>query len=117
MIIHIGVTTDPQRIVFYSGLIESLFFLTAFCTCAFSLFILFASHCSLHLKFRIPYEPIALFWGRLSDRIGRRPVILIGIVGIIISAIGIGLSETLVAMIVARCINSLHNSTEPAIRR
>ena len=67
--------------------------------------------------FGFRYESTALFWGRLSDRIGRRPVLLVGVVGIIVSAIAFGLSETFAAMIVARCINGLLNGNAPVIRR
>ena len=41
-----------------------------------------------------------LQWGRLSDRIGRKPVILIGLLGTTISMLAFGLSRTFASLIV-----------------
>ena len=41
-----------------------------------------------------------LQWSRLSDRIGRKPVILIGLFGTTLSMLAFGLSRTFWALIV-----------------
>ncbi|KAJ2741486.1 hypothetical protein GGI20_005157 [Coemansia sp. BCRC 34301] len=43
-----------------------------------------------------------MYWGRLSDRIGRRPVLLISLVGIITVSILFGLSKTFAMAVVLR---------------
>ena len=44
----------------------------------------------------------APFWGRLSDRIGRRPVILIGLFGSFLSYLLFGMAHSLVVLFAAR---------------
>ncbi|KAI5837472.1 major facilitator superfamily domain-containing protein [Morchella snyderi] len=39
------------------------------------------------------------FWGRMSDRIGRKPCVLIGLAGITISTLGFGFSESMGAAV------------------
>ncbi|KAF8530544.1 MFS general substrate transporter [Hysterangium stoloniferum] len=78
MILEIGVVTDPERVGFYSGLIESCYAATGLLT------ILPASY--------------------LSDKIGRKPVILGGTLGLALSIGLFGLSKSFVAMILSRCI-------------
>ncbi|KAH7884692.1 MFS general substrate transporter [Phlebopus sp. FC_14] len=81
---ELGITGgDDRRIGYYAGLIESLFFLTQAAT--------------------------VLQWSRLSDYIGRKPVILIGLLGLSISNIAFGLSRTLETLIISRCIAGLLN--------
>ena len=43
-------------------------------------------------------------WGRLSDRIGRRPVILIGLLGAAVSTIAFGLSRNLWTLLLSRTL-------------
>jgi len=50
-------------------------------------------------------EALTIFqWGSLSDRIGRKPVILIGLGGIVISTLLFGLSTTFWALVASRCL-------------
>ena len=44
-----------------------------------------------------------LQWGRASDRIGRKPVLLGGLLGLTLSMIGFGLSRQFWALVLARC--------------
>jgi len=44
-----------------------------------------------------------LQWGRASDRIGRKPVLLGGLLGITLSMIGFGLSRQFWSAVLARC--------------
>ncbi|ORX95889.1 MFS general substrate transporter [Basidiobolus meristosporus CBS 931.73] len=50
-----------------------------------------------------------LFWGVISDRIGRRPVILIGMLGNFVGCILLGLSKSYSFAIFARCVSGLLN--------
>ena len=49
-------------------------------------------------------------WGRLSDRIGRRPLILIGIVGYVIGQVLFGLSTSLWLLYAARILGGILSS-------
>ncbi|KAG9315287.1 MFS general substrate transporter [Chiua virens] len=81
---ELGITGgDDRKIGYYAGLIESLFFVT---------------------------QALASWqWSRLSDFIGRRPVILIGLLGLSVSNLAFGLSRTLPMLIISRCIAGLLN--------
>ncbi|PPQ80156.1 hypothetical protein CVT25_001449 [Psilocybe cyanescens] len=74
---------DERRIGYYAGLIESLFFLT---------------------------EAITVFqWSRVSDRIGRKPVLVLGMMGTILSMLFFGLSRTFATLVISRCLCGLLN--------
>jgi MFS transporter, DHA1 family, tetracycline resistance protein len=49
----------------------------------------------------------APWWGRLSDRVGRRPVLLVGIAGAALSYLACGLAGSLAWLFVARAANGL----------
>ena len=46
----------------------------------------------------------APFWGRLSDRIGRRPVLLFSLAGAILAYLWLGVAEELWALFAARAV-------------
>jgi len=46
-------------------------------------------------------------WGSISDRIGRKPVLLIGLLGTVISYILMGLADTVVLLFVARFLSGI----------
>lgn len=50
-----------------------------------------------------------LQWGRLSDRIGRRPVLLMGLIGLTTSMVCFGLSKTFAMILVSRSIAGVLN--------
>ena len=50
-----------------------------------------------------------LQWGRASDRIGRKPVLLGGLLGLTLSMIGFGLSRQYWAVILSRCAEGALN--------
>ncbi|KIK24939.1 hypothetical protein PISMIDRAFT_677717 [Pisolithus microcarpus 441] len=74
-------TDDPSRIGFYSGLVESTFALSQLC--------------SIYL------------WAKLSDKIGRKPVILTGTLGTATTTLAFGLSTSLTGILSARCLGGL----------
>jgi MFS transporter, DHA1 family, tetracycline resistance protein len=53
----------------------------------------------------------APLWGRLSDSVGRRPVILITLAGSCISAFMIGIAHTILLLFVARIINGISGAS------
>ncbi|KAH7910512.1 major facilitator superfamily domain-containing protein [Hygrophoropsis aurantiaca] len=74
---------DEKKVGYYAGLIESLFFTAQALT--------------------------VLRWSRLSDVIGRKPVILIGLFGLCISNVAFGLSRTFWTLIISRSVAGLLN--------
>ncbi|EGF99297.1 uncharacterized protein MELLADRAFT_94767 [Melampsora larici-populina 98AG31] len=83
MLEEMKVSPDPKQIGYYAGVIESLFAVAQLCT--------------------------AMFWGRLSDRVGRKPVMLIGLFGMAISVIAFGLQKTYLGLIISRFIAGMMN--------
>ncbi|PCH38263.1 MFS general substrate transporter [Wolfiporia cocos MD-104 SS10] len=78
MMERLHLTNDPSKIGFYSGLVESSFAIS-------QLFTIY-------------------HWARISDRIGRKPVVLAGIFGIGLSTILLGLAHSLGVVLLARSI-------------
>ncbi|TCD61847.1 hypothetical protein EIP91_007837 [Steccherinum ochraceum] len=74
---------DERKVGYYAGLIQSLFFATE------ALFV--------------------LQWSMLSDRIGRKPVLLTGMAGLCISMICFGLSKTFMGLVISRCLVGMLN--------
>ncbi|KAF8840923.1 MFS general substrate transporter [Paxillus ammoniavirescens] len=69
---------DTRKVGYYAGLIESLFFVTEALT--------------------------VLHWSRISDRVGRKPVLLLGTSGLCLSMLCFGLSRTFWGLVLSRCI-------------
>ncbi|KAJ8692199.1 hypothetical protein PTI98_009534 [Pleurotus ostreatus] len=74
---------DETKTGYYAGAIESVFFVAECLT--------------------------VVYWGRLSDRIGRKPVMLIGLVGLAISMITFGLSKSYWVLFLSRFIQGMSN--------
>ncbi|EIM90192.1 MFS general substrate transporter [Stereum hirsutum FP-91666 SS1] len=89
MLAGMHVTDDPSRIGFYSGVVESAFAVAQLCSI---------------------YQ-----WARLSDVIGRKPVILAGILGMSIASLFFGLSKSLAGVILARCLAGLASGNAAVI--
>ncbi|KIP09075.1 hypothetical protein PHLGIDRAFT_103288 [Phlebiopsis gigantea 11061_1 CR5-6] len=81
MIGHLHLNGDPSKTGLYSGIVESCFAIAQLMTI---------------------YQ-----WARWSDKIGRKPVILMGITGIAVSTVFMGLSKSLFGVIFARSLAGL----------
>ncbi|OJT01793.1 hypothetical protein TRAPUB_7849 [Trametes pubescens] len=79
-----GITSgDERKTGYFAGLIESCFYaVEAVCV---------------------------LQWGRASDRIGRKPVLLGGLLGLTLSMLGFGVSRTYWALVLSRCAEGALN--------
>lgn len=51
-----------------------------------------------------------LYWSRLSDHIGRKPVLLVGLMGLSVSNLCFGLSRTFWTLVASRCIAGALNA-------
>lgn len=91
MLEDLEVTPDPTRIGYYAGVIESLFALSQLCT--------------------------VFLWGRLSDRIGRKPVLLTGLSGLTVGITAFGLQKSFIGLIVCRCFAGFMNGAFRSIVR
>ena len=94
---------DEKGVGYYVGLITSCFALTQLLT-------------GNNKEHAFEYSKLKRFctgihWGMLSDRIGRRPVILQGLVGTILSILLFGLSKSFVWALLSRSLCGLLVST------
>ncbi|KAF8969114.1 member of major facilitator superfamily multidrug-resistance, DHA1 sub-family [Flammula alnicola] len=91
LIRDLGITQgDESRVGYYVGLMQSLFFLTQ----AFTV----------------------LHWSRISDRVGRKPVILTGLAGLSASMYCFGLSKTFWGLVLSRSLNGALNGNIGVIK-
>ncbi|KAG1841120.1 major facilitator superfamily domain-containing protein [Suillus subalutaceus] len=91
LIRDIGITDgDETRVGYYVGLMHSLFFATQALT--------------------------VLHWSRISDHIGRKPVILTGLFGLSISMYCFGLSRTFWGLVLSRALNGALNGNIGVIK-
>ncbi|WWC89979.1 uncharacterized protein L201_004909 [Kwoniella dendrophila CBS 6074] len=90
MVEELGVTDNPDRVGFYSGLVESVFAFVQFFT--------------------------VYHWAILSDKVGRKPVILFGLVGVVISGSLFGLANSFWMMIFFRCLSGALNGNVAVVR-
>ncbi|KAH9855872.1 MFS general substrate transporter [Lenzites betulinus] len=74
---------DPRKVGYYVGMIDATFF---------------------------TMEALFVFqWARLSDRIGRKPVLLIGVAGLCLSMLCFGMSRTFMGLMLSRGLVGLLN--------
>lgn len=83
MVESFQITQDESRISIYAGML-----ITAFAFAEFS---------------------TGVVWGRISDRFGRKPVLLMGLFGTAISMICLGFSRSMLAAVTARALGGLLN--------
>ncbi|KAJ7908640.1 major facilitator superfamily domain-containing protein [Mycena leptocephala] len=74
---------DERKTGYWAGVLESVFFVAEFLS-VFS-------------------------WGRASDRFGRRPILLLGPLGLAFSLIGFGWSKTFASLVFFRCAQGVFN--------
>ncbi|OOF90435.1 hypothetical protein ASPCADRAFT_211997 [Aspergillus carbonarius ITEM 5010] len=77
------VTDNDRKIALYAGMITSAFTFAEFSA--------------------------GMFWGRMSDKIGRKPVLVMGLIGTAISMIVFGFAPNLATAMVARALGGLLN--------
>ncbi|KAF8557103.1 MFS multidrug-resistance DHA1 sub-family [Imleria badia] len=91
LIRDIGITNgDETQVGFYVGLLHSPFFATQALT--------------------------VLHWSRVSDHIGRKPVILTGLFGLAVSMYCFGLSKTIWGLVMSRSLNGALNGNIGVIK-
>ncbi|KAH9052780.1 MFS general substrate transporter [Lactarius vividus] len=74
---------DERKVGYYAGLIVSLYFAAQAIT--------------------------VLQWSRLSDHVGRKPVLLCGLLGTVVSSVLFGLSRSVPALVFSRCLHGMLN--------
>ncbi|KAL1960813.1 hypothetical protein VTO42DRAFT_5796 [Malbranchea cinnamomea] len=83
MVASFHVTDDDHQIALWAGAVTSSFTFAEFCA--------------------------GVFWGRMSDRFGRKPVLMMGLAGTAISMIVFGFSSSLPMAMLARAVGGLLN--------
>ena len=83
MVESFHVTDNDRKIALYAGMITSAFTFAEFST--------------------------GMFWGRMSDKIGRKPVLIMGLIGTAISMIVFGFAPNLPTAMIARALGGLLN--------
>ncbi|PWY90065.1 MFS multidrug transporter [Aspergillus heteromorphus CBS 117.55] len=83
MVESFHVTDNDRKIALYAGMITSSFTFAEFSA--------------------------GMFWGRMSDRIGRKPVLVMGLIGTAISMVVFGFAPNLATAMVARALGGLLN--------
>ncbi|KAH7884757.1 major facilitator superfamily domain-containing protein [Phlebopus sp. FC_14] len=86
-----GVTSgDERKTGYYAGLIESIFYATEAAT--------------------------VLQWGRASDVVGRKPIILIGLFGLALSVLSFGVSRQYWTLVLSRCAEGVLNGNVGVVK-
>lgn len=83
MVLSFDLTTDPHRVAIYVGMITSAFAFAEFSS--------------------------GVIWGRISDRVGRKPVLLAGLAGTALSMVLFGFATNLPMALLARALGGLLN--------
>ncbi|KAJ5649031.1 uncharacterized protein N7484_002754 [Penicillium longicatenatum] len=83
MVESFHVTENDQKIALYAGMITSAFTFAEFSA--------------------------GMFWGRMSDRIGRKPVLIMGLIGTAMSMVAFGFAPNLATAMIARALGGLLN--------
>ncbi|CAK7267161.1 hypothetical protein SEPCBS57363_002458 [Sporothrix epigloea] len=60
-------------------------------------------------SFSLAEALMGMYWGRLSDRIGRKPVLLIGCIGTVLSLVVVGLARNIWVALLGRIVGGLLN--------
>ena len=90
MISSFHLTEDSRQIAIYVGLVTSAFAFAEFST--------------------------SVLWGRLSDRVGRKPILLTGLAGTGLSMLIFGFAPSLPVALLARALGGFLNGYDPFLR-
>ena len=66
--------------------------------------------------YNIAQIPAGIFWGKMSDIFGRRPVLFVGLIGQSLGMLGLGLSWSLTSAIAMRCFGGLAHGNNGVLR-
>ncbi|PGH28120.1 hypothetical protein AJ80_00010 [Polytolypa hystricis UAMH7299] len=83
MVASFRITQDDRKIALYAGAVTSSFTLAEFC--------------------------MGVFWGRVSDKLGRKPVLIMGLIGTAISMTVFGIASNLPVALIARALGGMLN--------
>jgi MFS family permease len=83
MVKDFNITDDENKISFYAGMVTSAFTFAEFST--------------------------SVMWGRLSDKVGRKPILLTGLAGTGLSVLLFGLAPSLPVALFARALGGFLN--------
>ena len=83
MIQSFNITTDERQIAIYCGMVTSAFAFAEFST--------------------------GVVWGRLSDKVGRKPILVGGLIGTAISMMVFGFATSLPVALLGRALGGLLN--------
>ena len=83
MILSFDITSDTRRIAVYVGMVTSAFAFAEFTS--------------------------GVAWGRISDRVGRKPVLITGLAGTALSMLVFGLAPSLPVALLGRALGGLLN--------
>ena len=83
MVASFKVTNDERQIAIYAGMVTSAFAFAEFST--------------------------GVLWGRISDRVGRKPILLTGLAGTGLSMLVFGFAPSLPVALLARALGGLLN--------
>ena len=86
MVVSFKVTTDDRQISVYAGMITSAFAFAEFSS--------------------------SVLWGKLSDRVGRKPVLISGLAGTLLSMLLFGFAPSLPVALLGRALGGLLNGYE-----
>lgn len=90
MVLDFGMATTKAEVGYYSGFISSTYYFSQFLS--------------------------SFWWGKISDKVGRRPILIIGLLGSLISTVAFGFSTSFGFAIAARSLNGLLNSNSGIVK-
>ena len=83
MILSFDITTNPTQVATYAGMVTSAFAFAEFSS--------------------------GVAWGRISDKVGRKPVLLAGLAGTALSTLVFGFAQKLEIAVLGRALGGLLN--------
>ncbi|KAF2073825.1 hypothetical protein CYY_004852 [Polysphondylium violaceum] len=90
MIVYFGLVEKLEDVGYFAGYVASFFSFAQFLS--------------------------SFFWGKMSDKYGRKPILIVGSMGSMLSVLVVGTSVNLPMLIAARCINGLLNGNIGVIK-